>query len=58
MKKNALKLRLSKETLVNLDDTQWKKVVGGVSFQGDTDCTYCTTAKVSKTACDGCPTKP
>jgi len=45
VKKKSLvtKLRLSKETLGDLDDRGWKLVAGGISA-AETDCTFCNTA--------------
>jgi hypothetical protein len=55
VKKNTLKLRLSKETLAKLDGDTWKRVVGGVSLEDHSTCTYCTGATISHTDC--CPPK-
>jgi hypothetical protein len=54
VKKNTLKLRLSKETLTKLDGELWK-VVGAISLN-DSDCTYCKGATISHSDC--CPPKP
>jgi len=50
----STKLRLSKETLIHLDNTKLAHAVGGYSYIAVSDCTYCTGAPVSKSDCP-CP---
>lgn len=47
MKKNVLKLRLAKETLVDLDGDTWQRVAAGGASLNDSGCSECTSAPTS-----------